>query len=57
MKTEHELEEFEEHVTSICNECVRQQLNGCCEGCIVDTLFENCRNEVYDNYEDRNRHD
>ena len=57
METEEELEEFDKHIGFICDECIRQQLDGTCEGCIVNILYENARDDVYKNMEDRKRHD
>ena len=57
IKTDEELSEFEKHVSAICTLCAEEQLDGTCEGCIVDTLYDIERERVYDNYEDRKRHD
>ena len=38
---------FERHANVICMECRRQQLNGNCEGCIVNILCLNLTDEYF----------
>ena len=50
--TKEQMEIFEAHADAVCNECVRQQLAGNCEGCIVDILCTNIVDEFVEEHKD-----
>ena len=50
--TKEQIEIFEAHAGAVCDECVRQQLDGTCEGCIVDILCSNIAAEFVEEHKD-----